>query len=81
MLRDFFGAALGRTEDRLLQQEEQAADERAPITSIGSATRYRLMPHAFITMSSLFFVRTRDGHQRAEQHRERKHVVEPLGVE
>ena len=27
-----------------------------PPTSIGNATRYRLMPHAFITMSSLFFV-------------------------
>jgi hypothetical protein len=27
-------------------------------TTIGSAMRYRLMPHAFITTSSLFFVST-----------------------
>ena len=42
------------------------ADEAAP--TIGNATRYRLMPHAFMTMSSLFFVSSATVTSVREQH-------------
>ena len=50
------GLAVRVGEHLLLQLEQHAAAQRRANSSSGSADRYRLMPHARMTISSLFFV-------------------------